>query len=397
MAYARRLLSATKRNTTNILTSTQADSPTTANGWTAGGTSTCVAGATPGPFGFGVSALFTAGASGARTLVLSSGTFSAQGNKFSVFLKPGTCTTVVVGLNDTTAATNHYGSFTNTAWVLTYLASGWGTTGVRVQPYQYDNGWTRLEVEFVPGANGGGATIAGNTLQAYLQINGASATCEIWGAHLEAGPAGDQITTVADGIVTTFAMPPGVSQGPSVGTAPQTGVDLLVTDNGVFVDHTAAATRYKVNALGGTITFDTPPLAGHSIKCSRRGDWSTPYMVGINSGLQVDQTQVIPAAPPAHLGLRSYTGNELPFIRPQRIKDEQGIFYTEWLNTPSGAMKLQGRSASDAPWFDLVSITQASLNASGQYATLVALMPEIRLIIPTLGNTTTTMTAWLEE
>lgn len=395
MALARRLLSATKRNTVNLLTATQADSPTTANGWTAGGTSTCVAGSTPGPYGFGTSALFTAGASGARTLTLTTGVFTDGGVKVSIFVKVGTCTSVLLGVSDTSNSVLHYASFSVSGGVITPLSSSGGMVASRVMPYTYDNGWVRLEAEFIPGANGGGVTVAASNLQFYMQINGTSSTCELWGALMENAVAADYVKTTADGVATEFPLPAGIQSGPSASSALQDGVDLLVTDDEVFVNHTTTSTRYHLDLVRGKAIFDTPPANGHVIKCARRGDYATPYMSGIQSGVRTNPA-VEQQGKNSYAGKRAYQGNELPFWRTQRVKDEQGIFFTEWRNTPSGAMKLQGRSAPDAPWFDLVSITQANLT-SNMYATLVALMPEMRIVLPTVGNTTVTFTAWVEE
>jgi len=393
MSRARRLLSATKRST-NLLTATQADSPTTLNGWTAGGTSTCVAGSTPGPYGFGTSALFTAGASGARTLTLTSGTFTHGGAKLSAFFKPGTCTSILLALNDATNSILHYASFSVSGGVITLLSSSGGAVAGRVMPYTYDNGWTRLEVEFIPGANGGGATSQSSSLQAYIQISGASSTCEIWGVLLENAAASDYVTTVADGVAVEFPVPAGIAAGVSNSSLLQTTCDLLVTDNEAFVDNTT--TPFDLDLTRGKIVFRSPPANGHTIKCARRGSFCTPYLSGISSGVRQDTT-IEPTFFPSFNNSRSYAGNELPLFRPQRIKDEMGVFYTEWLNTPSGAMKLQGRSSPNAPWCDLVSITQANLNGAGQYATLVTLMPEMRLVLPTVGNSTVTFTAWILE
>ena len=384
MAFARKLLSATKRTTTNLLSTTQADSPTTVNGWTAGGTSTCVAGSTPGPFGFGTSALFTAGASGARTLTLTVGAFGNGGARFALFVKPGTATSLVLGLNDSTNGLLHYASFNVSGGVPTFLALGLGANRGQVMPYKYDNGWYRIEVEYIPGANGGPTTLAASTLQAYLQVNGPSATCELWGALIENGT--DFAAAVADGTSREFVMPAGI----------QTEDELLVADNEVFVDIGVTATRYAIDSNRGKVVFDTPPAAGHTIKCARMGRYVTPYLSGLISGLELDATSIA-GRQKSFGGFQTYAGNELPLFRPPRVKDEQGVFYTEWLNTPSGAMKLQGRSDPTASWFDLVSITQANLNGSGQYSVLVTLMPEMRVILPTVGNTTVTFTAWIDE
>ena len=396
MTLPRKLMSATKRNTLNLLTAAQADSPTTANGWTAGGTTTCVAGSTTGPFGFGTSALMTTGAAGARTLTLAAGTFGYGGAKFSVFVKLGTATGLVLGIQDATNALIHGCSFTYSSGTWTVGALLSGATAARVQPYYYDGVWTRLEVEFIPGASGGGATSRTNNMTAYIQLVGNSTTAELWGAMLENSTT--YVNTTADGTTRTFSIPAGISKGTYSGTNADRAEerDLVVCDNEVYVDPTVTSTRFVINREAGTITFDTAPTNTHVITCSRRGDFSSPYLVGLESGLPQNQAYRANVSP-SYGGGRRYQGNELPLFRPERLVDETGVFYTEWLNTPSGAMKLQGRSDPTAPWFDLVSITQASLNASGQYAATVTLMPEMRVILPTVGNTTVTFTAWILE
>lgn len=386
MAFARQLMSATKRNTVNTLTATQAEAMLVANGWVAGANMTPSAGSTVGPFGFGTGTLLTTNGA-ARSLRFVSGTFGVGGARVSVFVKAGGSTTAFsLGLSDETNALIHYVTFNYSGGVWTAGGTGLGAVGF-VHPTTYDNGWTRLQVEFTPGSAGGGATASGSSLAFWCQPTPAAQTCETWGAMIEPIAATNSFvpTATQTDFQLTFAV--------------DVEANLVVTETNAVpaVDWAVITT----NTTGPIVRFVTAadPTGTHTFTFVRRNDVATPYLSGLKSLVYNDGRYIagMKDMQGGVLGVSDFVEQELPLFRPQRVKDENGTFYTEWLNTPSGAMKLQGRSDPSASWFDLVSITQANLNGSGQYAALVALMPEMRVVLPTVGNTTVTFTAWIDE
>lgn len=382
MSHARRLLSATKRNATNLLTATQAESILVANGWVLGANATLGAGAVPGPFGFGVGSTYASTAGGLRSLRFVSGTFGTAGCRGAVYVRVNTVTNLIVGVSDETNAVLHYVNFlwSGTSWSIQTTVGG--ATG-RVCPYTFDNGWVRLEFEFALGVTGTGATASGSSKAIYMTHAANGMSVDVWGAYFEAISTFD--TATGDASTRAFTL--------AAGAAFDNWEDLLITVGGVLQSNTT----YRIDQQARTVTFDTAPANLAAITFIA-GLLSVvpPYMTGVESGLRRNE-DVRQSTALAGDKRTFFTGQELPFFRPQRVKDENGVFYTEWLNTPSGAMKLQGRSAPDAPWTDLVSITQANLNGTGQYAILVSLMPEMQLVIPTIGNSTVTFTAWILE
>jgi hypothetical protein len=163
-----------------------AETITAAQGWTLTNVTTSP-GATPGPFGFGLSTIETSTATGSHTITIPSSFYPTGWSWTSVFVKAGTLTSLRVDDFDLTHAQSHSCdfAFTGGVWVPGTILGG--ATPFVSPPGAYPDGWVRLGAGFQIGAPGTGLTVFNNARQLRFRMLGDSQNVELWGAGVMGG------------------------------------------------------------------------------------------------------------------------------------------------------------------------------------------------------------------
>lgn len=98
---------------------------------------------------------------------------------------------------------------------------------------------------------------------------------------------------------------------------------------------------------------------------------------------------------PTHLML---DGADVPTtsdtVYPQRVLEDYGTAQVE-STALTFELNIRGRSAPDAPWSILATITEADVDQNGTAVTLVALLPEMSFDLAALSDSA--CSAWLNE
>lgn len=104
------------------------------------------------------------------------------------------------------------------------------------------------------------------------------------------------------------------------------------------------------------------------------------------------------AGPTREIFLNQTTAvNSAPF-QPQRVREEQGIVAVNFVVGAGSTFTLnvQGRSETSGLYFTIATITQANVDANGNYAVIVELFPHMRFSLSAIAAGGT-INAWIME
>lgn len=86
-------------------------------------------------------------------------------------------------------------------------------------------------------------------------------------------------------------------------------------------------------------------------------------------------------------------------LKCQRVKDKSGLFQVATTVGLTGTCFVQGRPMPTAPWFTILTLTQAdwSVDANSSAAKVITLFPEMRVGGTITGGASPSMDAWITE
>lgn len=92
------------------------------------------------------------------------------------------------------------------------------------------------------------------------------------------------------------------------------------------------------------------------------------------------------------------TGAANVSFNPQRVREENGIVTVQFIpgGTATFTLRIQGRSEPGAPYFTIITITEASVDANGLYAQIVEEFPNMRFSLAAIGAGSS-INAWMME